>query len=190
MLPVDRNNQIAKYSEWVYSSIQFPVDGGALPPAARELHFVGSDNGSISKGMIHGYGLSRARPQDVDPNTPGEGGWMNDVFDVADNFDEIREDVEDENNVPPYRVGTPGETEEYYPGGENNQTDAALHFTGFVSGTTVGGKTHIDGGMFNCGLIRFDFDLTQLDPGNPDTSMFVSVDLVPGPMKGYLAEAY
>jgi hypothetical protein len=189
MLPVDRNNQIAKYSEWIYSSIQFPVDGGAAAPAARELHFVGGDNGGVSKGMIHGYGLSRSRPQSVDPNTPGEGGWMNDVFDVADNLDEIREDVEDENNVPPYRVGTPGETEEYYPGGENNQPDAALHSTGFVSGTTVGGKTHIEGGLFNCGLIRFDWDLTQ-GTGDPDLSMYLAIDLVPGTHKGYLAEAY
>lgn len=186
MLPVDRNNQIAKYGEWIYSSIQFPVDGGSAAPEARNLHFVGGDYSTVSKGMIHGYGLSRTRPQDIDPNTPGEGGWMNDVFDVADNLDEIREDVEEENNVPPYRVGVAGETEEYYPGGENNQTDSALHAVCFVSGTTVGGKTHVDGGMFNAGLIRFDWDLTP----NDDTSMYLAIDLVPGDHRGYLAEAY
>lgn len=186
MMPVDRNNQIAKYGEWIYSSIQFPVDGGSSAPAARNLHFVGGDYSTVSKGMIHGYGLSRTRPQDVDPNMPGDGGWMNEVFDVADNLDEIREDLEEENNVPPYRVGTAGETEEYYPGGENNQTDAALHAVCFVSGTTVGGKTHVDGGMFNCGLIRFDWSLT---PGS-NTSMWLAIDLVPGDHRGYLAEAY
>lgn len=186
LLPVDRNNQIAKYGEWIYSTIQFPVDGGAAPPAARNLHFVGADQSTVSKGMIHGYGLSRSRPQDIDPNTPGDGGWMNEVFDVADNLDEIREDIEEENNVPPYRVGVAGETEEYYPGGENNQTDAALHAVCFVSGTTVGGKTHVDGGMFNCGLIRFDWNLV---PGT-DTAMFLAIDLVPGTHKGYMAEAF
>jgi hypothetical protein len=186
LLPIDRNSQIAKYGEWIYSSIQFPVDGGSSAPVARNLHFVGGDYSTISKGMIHGYGLSRSRPQDVDPNTPGDGGWMNEVFDVADNLDEIREDIEEENNVPPYRVGTAGETEEYYPGGENNQTDAALHAVAYVSGTTVGGKTRVEGGMFNCGLIRFDWDLT---PG-VDTSMFLAIDLVPGTHKGYMAEAY
>jgi hypothetical protein len=184
MLPVDSNNQIAKPGEWVYSSIQFPVDGGAVAPAARSLHFVGADS-ATSKGMIHGYGLSRNRPQDIDPNVPGEGGWMNDVFDVADNLDEIREDVEDENNVPPYRVGTAGETEEYYPGGENNQTDTALHAVCYVSGTTVGGKTRVDGGMFNCGLIRFDWDFS----GSTE-SLYLAVDLVPGTDKGYLTEDY
>lgn len=186
MLPVDRNNQIAKYGEWIYSSIQFPVDGGSSAPAARNLHFVGGDYSTVSKGMIHGYGLSRSRPQDVDPNTPGDGGWMLEVFDVADNLDEIRLDVEDENNVPPYRVGVAGETEEYYPGGDNNQTDSALHAVCFVSGTTVGGKTRVDGGLFNCGLIRLDWNLT---PGG-DTSMYLAIDLVPGTHKGYMAEAY
>ena len=202
MLPVDRNDQIAKYSEWVYSSLQLPTDGGASAPDSVTLHFVGADydvgTNQISKGMIHGYGLSRSRPQDIDPNTPGDGGWMNDVFDVADNLDEIREDVEDENNKPPYRVGTAGEEEEYYPGGDNNQTDAALHAVAFVSGTTVGGKTRVDGGMFNCGLIRFDWNLNPAttpatgDPPlpQPDTSMYLAIDLVPGTHKGYMAEAY
>jgi len=185
LLPVDRNNQIAKNGEWIYSSIQFPVDGGSAAPASRVLHFVGGDYSTVSKGMIHGYGLSRSRPQDIDPNSPGDGGWMNEVFDVADNLDEIREDVEDENNVPPYRVGTAGETEEYYPGGENNQTDAALHSVSFVSGSTVGGKTRVEGGMFNCGLMRFDWSLT-----GAGTSMFLAIDLVPGSHKGYMCEEY
>lgn len=187
MLPVDRNNQIAKTGEWNYSSFQLPVDGGSAAPDTRSLHFVGANQGTLSNGMIHGYGLSRSRPQDIDPNTPGEGGWMNDVFDVADNLDEIREDIEEENNVPPYRVGTPGENEEYYPGGENNQTDGQLHSVSFVSGTTVGGKTRVEGGLFNCGLIRFDWNLIS---DLPNTSMYLAIDLVPGPSKGYLTEAY
>ena len=193
LLPVDRNNQIAKYGEWIYSTIQFPVDGGAAAPAARNLHFVGADYSTVSKGMIHGYGLSRSRPQDFDPNIPGEGGWMNEVFDVADMHLEIREDIVDENNKPPYRVGEPEETEEYYPGGDNNQTDSALHAVCFVSGTTVGGKTRVDGGLFNCGLIRFDWNLNPatLDPPvAPDTSMYLAIDLFPGTHKGYMAEAY
>lgn len=197
MLPVDRSNQVARFGEWTYSSLQLPVDGGSAAPDAVNLHFVGADytvgTNQVSKGMIHGYGLSRSRPQDVDPNTPGDGGWMNDVFDVADNLDEIREDIEDENNAPPYKVGTPGETEEYYPGGENNQTDGALHAVCFVSGTTVGGKTRVDGGLFNCGLIRFDWNLnpaTVDPPVAPDTSMYLAIDLVPGTHKGYMAEAY
>jgi len=190
MMPVDRNDQIAKYGEWIYSNIQLPTDGGASAPDSVLLHFVGGDYDSgldqISKGMIHGYGLSRSRPQDFDPNVPFDGGWMNDVFDVANNLEEIRDDIEDENNKPPYRVGEPEEPLEYYPGGEQNQTDSALHAVGFVTGTTVGGKTRVDGGLFSCGLIRFDWDLTP----NTDSSMYLAIDLVPGTHKGYMAEAY
>lgn len=193
MLPVDRNNQIAKTGEWNYSSIQLPQDGGSSSPDAVLLHFVGEDYDvgpdQISKGMIHGYGLSRTRPQDVDPNTPGDGGWMLEVFDVADNLDEIREDIEEENNKPPYRVGFAGEDLEFYPGGASNQTDSALHAVCFVTGTTVGGKTRVDGGLFNCGLIRFDWNLEGFDPLDPG-SMYLAIDLVPGTHKGYMAEAY
>ena len=114
---------------------------------------------------------------------------MNEVFDVADNLDEIREDIEDENNVPPYRVGVAGSTDEFYPGGADNQTDSALHAVSFVSTSTVGGKTRVDGGMFNCGLIRFDWELAGFDPASPG-SMFLAIDLVPGKAKGYLTEAY
>ena len=198
MLPVDRQNFTAKIGEWVYSTLQLPTDGGSAAPDEVQLHMVGANVGTApnitSVGMIHGYGLARSRPQLIEPNTPTDGGWMNDVFDVADNLDEIRLDVTDNNDVPPYRVGdsqtTP--TEEFYPGGENNQPSAALHSINFVTGTTVGGKTHMEGGMFHCGLVRFDYTMTAASgTGSPsDTSMWLALDLVPGNYKGYLTEVY
>jgi hypothetical protein len=108
---------------------------------------------------------------------------MLEVMDVADNLDEIRQDVTDNNDVPPYRVGDETSTE-FYPGGANNQPDAALHAICFVTGSTVGGKTRVEGGVFNCGLIRFDWNL-----GDSAANMYLAVDLVPGPKKGYLTEA-
>jgi hypothetical protein len=187
LLPVDRQNYTAKTGEWTYSTFQIPQDGGSLPPLERRLHFVGADQGGIiaSLGMITGYGLSRSRPQEVDPNTPATGGWMNDVFDVADNHDEIREDVSDNNDTPPYRVGDAAAVGEFYPGGVNNQPSAALHAVNFVSASTVGGKTRVEGGLFHCGLIRFDWNLVS-----EGASMYLAVDLVPGPHKGYLTEAF
>jgi hypothetical protein len=189
MLPVDRQDFTAKVGEWTYSTLQLPTDGGSAAPDEVLLHMVGSNVGTAplidSVGVIHGYGLSRSRPQTIEPNTPTTGGWMNDVFDVADNLDEIRLDVTDNNDVPPYRVGDEASADEYYPGGVNNQPSSALHSVSFVSGTTVGGKTRVEGGMFNCGLIRFDWNLT----GSTD-SMYLAIDLVPGRYKGYLTEAY
>jgi hypothetical protein len=185
LLPVDRQNFTAKPGEWTYSQLQLPVDGGSLPPVEYNMHFVGSD-ANQSLGMISGYGKSRSRPQTIEPNTPTDGGWMIEVFDVADNLDEIRLDVTDNNDVPPYRVGDEQSADEFYPGGVNNQPSTALHSVNFVSGTTVGGKTRVEGGVFNCGLIRFDWTLA---PGG-STSMYLAIDLVPGQYKGYLTEAF
>lgn len=184
MLPVDRQNFTAKYGEWVYSQLQLPVDGGASAPDQYVMHMVGSDT-SKSLGLITGYGLSRTRPQKIDPNTPTDGGWMNEIFDVADNLDEIRLDVTDNNDVPPYRVGDTAEALEYYPGGVNNQPSTALHAVEFITSSTVGGQTSIPGGLFHCGLIRFDWDIS-----NAQESMYLAIDLVPGMDKGYLTEAY
>ncbi len=183
LLPVDRGDFTAKIGEWIYSTYQLPVDGGAGTVQERTLHFVGADGGN-SLGMISGYGLSRSRPQLIEPSTPFSGGWMNDVMDVGANLDEIRQDITDNNDVPPYRVGD--ETAlEFYPGGVNNQPESALHAVSFVTGSTVGGKTRVEGGLFNCGLIRFDWNL-----GGGPANMYLAIDLVPGTQKGYLTERY
>lgn len=189
MLPVDRLNQVCKIGEWEYSTIQIPDDGGANPPTEITLHMVGDDDGD-SRAIIHGYAESRSRPFRNDPNIPSEDGWMNEVFDVADNLEDIREDLATQNNQPPYRVGdsntaTAGQDLTFYPGGPNNMPNAALHDIQGISTTTVGGKTHINGGMFGCGLIRFDWDITS-----EEESMYLAVDLVPGNYKGYLTEVY
>ena len=188
LMPIDRRNLTALPGEWVYSTIQLPNPGGA--PTEVQLHMVGTDitSGTTqSRGLIHGYGLARSRPQLIDPNTPSDLGWITEVFNVADNLDEIRIDVSDNNDLPPYRVGDSqtGTTDEFYPGGENNQPSTQLHSVEFISSTTVGGKTHINGGIFPCGLVRFDWEIN-----NAAESMFLAVDLVPGTHKGYLAEAY
>lgn len=183
LMPVDSQDFITKKGEWIYSTIQLPEAGGSAQPVEITMHMLGNDDAN-SRGIIKGYGLSRTRPQAVDPNTPTAGGWMNDVFDVADNLDEIREDVTENNDVPPYRIGAVTEAIEYYPGGQNNAPSAALHSINLVSGTTIGGKTHVEGGMFACGLMRIGWDLKAVD------TVYLAIDLVPGTQKGYLTEAY
>lgn len=186
MLPVDRQDFTAKIGEWTYSTIQLPNAGGASAPTEVTLHMVGNDDGN-SRGMIHGYGLARSRPQTIEPNTPTAGGWMNDVFDVADMNDEIRLDVTDNNDVPPYRVGDEVSNDEFYPGGKNNTPSTALHAVSYVTNSTVGGATHVQGGTFPCGLIRFDWDLIDKESIG---SMYLAIDLIPGSYKGYLTEVY
>jgi len=188
LLPVDQLNYPAKTGEWIYSQLQLPNAGGSLPPTEVTMHMVGNDFTSgptDSRGIIHGYALSRQRPQKFDPSVPTTDGWMTDVFDVADLNEDIREDVSENNDQPPYRVGEYDGTDEFYPGGQNNTPGAALHSRSYVTTSTVGGKTHVEGGMFHCGLIKFDWNLA----GSED-SMYLAIDLVPGRYKGYLTEAY
>ena len=189
LIPVDSTNKTHGVGEWIYSTIQLPNDGGANPPTEITMHMVGDDAGD-SRGIIHGYALSRSRPQKFDPSVPSDDGWMNEVFDVADLNEDIREDVVENNDVPPYRVGdangsSPTQDLEFYPGGKTNVPNPAIHTKQFITGTTVGGKTHIEGGVFGCGLIKFNWSVS-----NAQDSMYLCVDLVPGKYKGYLTEVY
>jgi hypothetical protein len=177
-------------AEWMYSDIQIPTDGGALPPEEFGLHIVGPDlsGANQSKGMIRGYGLSRSRPINTgEPNAPGEG-WMTQLFDLADNLEEVRDDIISDNDRPPYPVednvgGSP--YNEAYPGGTNYSTEVVGYASfGVSSGANAQSvfQRSIKGGMFPCGLIEIKSDLTG--PSYYD----LIVHLVPGHHRGYLCQ--
>jgi hypothetical protein len=79
-------------------------------------------------GVIHNYALSRARPQDEDPNMPVDdngalgGSYLKLMFDFGGgSLQSVVADIVGANNEPPYPVGmnldTAGQpTEEFYPG--------------------------------------------------------------------------
>ena len=79
LLPIDRQNYTTKIGEWVYSTLQLPTDGGSAAPDEVQFHMVGQNVGTApnisSVGLIHGYGLSRTRPQLIDPNSPTDRDW-------------------------------------------------------------------------------------------------------------------
>jgi hypothetical protein len=56
-----------------------------------------------------------------------------------------------------------------------------------ITGTSIGGMTRIKGGMFPCGLIRFDI-VNQNLIVDTAISFVIQVDLVPGNHRGYLCE--
>ena len=174
-------------AEWNYAKLQIPTDGGAAAPQEFKVHIVGANSAlgaNQSKGIIHGYGLSRARPINTgDPNVSLEG-WMTELFDVADNLEEIRDDIQADNDRPPYPVEDSAATTECYPGGQQYAAEVVGYAS--IGGSSATGsitaQRSIKGGMFPCGLIEVKSNLPGLEAGFYD----IIVHLVPGPHRGYM----
>lgn len=174
-------------SEWAYSTIQIPTDGGSGAPVEYGLHIVGPDGST--KGLITGYADSRSRPINTgEPNTGANGGWMTNLFDVADNLDEIRLDLRTDNDVPPYHVGNDDSAAEFYPGGERQLPDTEVVGYAVVSNSggdnSITAQRSIKGGLFPCGLI----EITSAIPGAISAYDLI-VHLVPGSHRGYMCES-
>ena len=149
--------------------------------------------------LVEGYASSRALPGRVDPNTPADAedtlgvtpeNWLGALFNegITQSSDVI-EDMITENNQAPYpfeNAQVPGAapgvvfTDTQYPGGANQLPEMAIHDRLLITTTTIGGSDTSIGGMFPCGLIRFDTTIT----GGTATLI---VRTVPGPHRGYLA---
>lgn len=186
--PFGTGQYVCKFGEWQYSDITIPNAGGSGTPTDFALHMLGGDHAS-SKSMILGYGESRARPQQEDPNVPGTYGWMTELFDVGEQLEEIQENFEDENDQPPYRVGVPDDGNVYIPGANQNLPNMEIHSAASFTATTVSGKQQIGGTNAQCGLLRID--ATGFGAETPVgelvySGLFLQVHLVPGPHKGYM----
>lgn len=163
-----------------FATVQIPNDTGPGGTVEYDLVALGPSNANC-KGIIEGYAKSRQRPQEQDPNvSPGEG-WMNELFDVGEQLDNIRDDIVDDNDRPPYALFGAATTREGYPGGSEEQTGVQIHsFCNFTT-TTVSGKNSIMGGVFQNGLMQLDNNTTDV------VSMIIH--MVPGNHRGYLCEA-
>ncbi len=168
----------APRANWDYSTIQIPNEptGTAVE---YSLHAIGPDTAD-SKGLIDGYALSRSRPQEQDPNVPLAEGWMNELFDLGENNEEIRDDLVDDNDRPPYALMGAGTVRETYPGGSEEFPVQQVHgFCNFTT-TTVSSKNVIQGGMFQNGLMVLNNDT--------DSSVNMLLHMMPGDHRGYLCE--
>ena len=175
----DFSGGAAPVADWDFSKLQIPNDPASGVTSEYTLHAVGP-NTAGSKGLIAGYELSRARPNQIDPNVPITDGWMNALFDDGEKLEEIRDDLNTDNDRAPYPVGAETGGPAYYPGGTNELSGLQLHsFCSFTS-TTVSGKNNIPGGVFGCGLIEFN-NVTGAD-------VTINVHMVPGTHRGYMVE--
>ncbi len=162
-------------ADWSWSEISIPNDAGSGVTVDYTLHAVGA-NGATSKGMIQGYAESRSRPNEREPNVVSVEGWMTQLFDDGEQLDEIRDNLEDDNDRPPYALG--GGAGEFYPGGSLEQSGLQIHsFCNFTS-TTVSGKNAIMGGMFQQGLMKLN--------NSTDSALTVIIHMVPGDHRGYM----
>lgn len=171
--------------EWNYSEYIIPTDGGALPPVEANITMNGASNlaaAQKSVALISGYGLSRARPNVIDPNAPttSTDSWMNALFDVGGNDFEIRDNLIDENDQAPYPMVGDFSGQERYPGGESNLDGLELVTPPITSsaGTDYSGRTIIPGFRAPCGLIAL----------KSDGAVTIQVNLVPGTHRGYMVD--
>lgn len=169
---------VAPVGDWDYSQLTIPNDPASGVTSEYFIHAVGADTAG-SKGMIAGYELSRARPQNIDPSVPQQG-WMTSLFDVGEQLDELRDNLEAQNDRAPYPVGANTGSTAFYPGGPNELPGLQAHDLALVTATTIGGKTQIPGCMPQCGLIKITNDTGQVAN--------LQIHLMPGKHRGYLCE--
>lgn len=173
--------------EWTRSLIEMPntaADGSADPgtTTAYALKMHGDDSTS-SKALIQGYADSRSVPTEPDPETQADAdiGWMNNLLDMGDVHDDIALNLQTIGEDLPY-------SQMEYPGGGGNAGRPSLHGIANVSATTVGGQTSVEGGNFQCGLIKFVSLLVDTASPAPHTAYELELILVPGPSRGYLTQ--
>jgi len=170
--------------DWDASTIQIPNDPASGQTAEYNFHVVGAST-PTSKGLISGYAASRARPVQVDPNvvdSTSSESWIREAFDVGEDLEEIRQDIEDLNDSPPYVVGAPGSAQAFYPGGtqQGGLVNESILFTRAGLGT----QTHASGFTAPCGLLRV---IVAAPEGEPATDSVLRIDLMPGQYKGLMA---
>lgn len=110
--------------EWNPSQVVFPQAGGSSPAHEVYLHMLGPDTDaskflSTSCGIIHGYAESRSRVQRTDPNivnVNADSTLYGAMEDVAEVLDDVLENYQEHNHVPPYAIAY-DTAFEYYPGG-------------------------------------------------------------------------
>jgi hypothetical protein len=192
----------ATAGEWFPSKYQIPDNTLGATGGVREREVIATGanfpgagaSGLDAVSLIEGYAASRGLPNILDPNVPqdaadmsGSGeNWIGQLFTEGNlQDDRVMDDMISENNIAPYPFENDGvNVDTMYPGGVNQLTGLETHDLEFITPTTVGGTTRMQGGTFPCGLIR-----TQISKTSAGTGLInLQIDLVPGNHRGYLCE--
>lgn len=206
-LATDTNVPFAA-GDWDYSKMIIPVGGVSNPGASaeREIICVGGNyqgagaSGLNSVSLIEGYAARRRLPYETDPNTPDDAedvdgstpeNWVQAIRNEGTSQSgEVLDNLLDDNIQAPYPFENDGNfLDTMYPNGANQPVTGGLggalelhDLVDIQSGNTVGNRTYMRGGTFQCGLIKID--------NNTGQKLEVMIHMVPGRSKegrGYLA---
>ena len=178
LIPSSKDNGGNFYTqgEWNYSELISPDGTTSADPFY--LHMLGAHVGSAgawtSVGLVQSYGESRATVQFTDPSVPStvSDDPLVNVFDDGTQTDEIIDDLEAQNDTPPYSHGS-------YPGDDTNGSKPNV-----VQDTTiVDGRATVGGFNALCGLIE-----VETTSAVPNDVFSILVELAPGSYRGIAAE--
>lgn len=188
--------------DWEESEVVVPNDGGVAGATAEyNVHMLGDD--SASKAMIVAYGQSRARVFAADPNVVNvpSGGLFGEMIDVGEIQEEVVDNIQQENNRPPYVIANQT-AEEYYPGGENqglynkfgNYDGALEDILSVRAGSSSVSSDSMGGFVAPCGLLYLSYSfagsgLPSPQPQGVAGSALLRITLAPGNYKGLLAQS-
>lgn len=175
--PLDNGGNAVLPGEWEYSAYVGPVTGGGTPDT-YSIHMLGAHVGTAgaytSIGLVQSYGDSRATVNVQDPDVPAglDADPLVNLFDFGDTVNELIDDMEFQNDTPPY-------DQFEYPGdGDNMPKPIVIHDTTIVDGRAImGGFNAI------CGLLELE---TKSSLASDVFS--VLVELAPGSYRGIAAE--
>ena len=176
--PVDNGNNLYQDGEWVYSQMVTP-DGTATADEF-ELTMLGDHDGSAGTrntvGLIKSYGESRPTVSATgSPAVPGDADDdpLINIFDYGTTIDDVVENLEFNNDYPPYDPAN-------YPGADGNGPKPAV-----VQHTSISdGRATLGGFSAFCGLVEL-----EVFSSNASDLFSVLVELAPGKYRGIKAES-
>ena len=176
LTPKDNGSNDVQGGEWAYSRYISP--DGTTSSDTFNIHMLGDSVGSAgawtSVGLVKSFGETRATVDTDQPNVPGTASDdpLLNVFDYGTTIDEVINQLEADNDNPPYSVAD-------YPGSDGNMPKPIV-----VQDTTiVDGKSTVGGFNAMLGLI-------EIEASSPIANDVYSVlvELAPGSYRGIKAD--
>lgn len=186
LIPEDIGGQKLQYGEWEHSTFESPdatnsVDGYKVGILGQQ---VGAPGAIDYVGLIESYGNTRTTVTETpQANTAlaSDDPLLN-LLDAGTQFDEVAENIIDENDLPPYKLNDGSGFGTEYVGGQNNMRFPQQF------GEVSSNDNRLNPVYYNIdiplGVIRLDH---QTFTGT--TSFTIMVEIAPGGYKGIHSEA-